>query len=216
MALVTIITPTTGKPGLRKLIESLRRQQVDYTHILLWDPLRDAAAAEPASYEDDVTLCIRLKEKIIRGSAAGSALRAIGLMAANTSYVTFADDDVWFDDSHLASLLHAIEGRNWAFTLRKVYSPAGEYIGVDRFESIGADSKLPYNLVDNNCTMFQRQLGVGAAPMYRETKQYNDDRLMYAFLARHGGEPGKTDIPTVNQICPERLEPFFRRHCSTS
>ncbi len=216
MALVTIITPTTGKPGLRKLIESLRRQKVDYTHILLWDQVRNAAAAKPFSYEDDVTLSIRLKEKMVQGSAAGSALRALGLMAANTPYVTFADDDVWFDDSHLSSLLRAIEGKNWAFTLRKVYSPAGEYIGVDRFESIGADSTLPYNLVDNNCTMFQRQLGVGAAPMYRETKQYNDDRLMYAFLTRHGGEPGKTGISTVNQICPERLEPFFRRHCSES
>jgi hypothetical protein len=212
--LVSIITPTTGKPGLDRLRESLRKQSVAYTHLLVWDAVRDVAARDPLSYQDAVTHSICLPGKMVIGEAAGSALRAVALMAANTPYVTFADDDVWFDDSHLALLIEAIRGRNWAFAVRRIHSPGGELIGVDRFESIGDESKLPYDLVDNSSNMFVRKLGVGAAHLYRETQQYNDDRLMYAFCKQYGGEPGRTTLPTVNQTCPARLEQYFRKNCS--
>ena len=46
------------------------------------------------------------------------------------------------------------------------------------------------------------------------TKEYNDDRMMYAFLKQYAGQPGKTGTATVNQICPVRLEQFFRMNCS--
>jgi hypothetical protein len=212
--LVTVITPTTGKPSLKKLRESLRAQKVPYLHLLLWDDVRDEKADDPAAYEDNSTLSICLRGRIVQGQAAGSALRSVGLMAANTEYVTFADDDVWLDEGHLSSLIEAISGNNWAFSLRKIYSPSGEYIGVDRFESIGDASKLPYQLVDNNSNMFRRPYGVAAAHLYRETKDYNDDRLMYEFLKQFAGLPGKTGQATVNQICPVRLEQFFRMNCT--
>jgi len=212
--LITVITPTTGKLSLKKLKESLRTQKVPYIHILLWDDVRDEKADRPETYQDEATLSICLRGRMVQGRAAGSALRAVGLMAANTEYVTFADDDVWFDDNHLSSLAEAISGKNWVFSLRKIYSPAGEYIGIDRFESIGDETKLPYQLVDNNSNMFRRQYGVSAAQFYRETKEYNDDRMMYAFLKQYAGQPGKTGMATVNQICPARLEQFFRKNCS--
>jgi hypothetical protein len=212
--LISVITPTTGKPSLYRLMESLRKQSVPYIHMLVWDAVRDTAACDPMSYQDEVTHSICLPGELVRGVAAGSALRAVGLMAANTRYVTFADDDVWFDDNHFALLLEAISGRKWAFSVRRIYSPGGELIGVDRFESIGDESELPYDVIDNSSNMFVRELGVDAAQFYRETEQYNDDRLMYAFCKQNGGEPGRTTMPTVNQTCPARLEPFFRQNCA--
>jgi hypothetical protein len=212
--LVTVITPTTGKAGLKKLKESLRFQKVPYLHLLLWDDVRDQQADDPFVYQDKSTLSICLRGKMVQGVAAGSALRSVGLMAASTEYVTFADDDVWFDENHLSSLVEAIDGKNWAFSLRKIYSPAGQYIGVDRFESIGDQSKLPYQLVDNNTNMFRRRYGAAAAHLYRETREYNDDRLMYAFLMKYAGRPGRTGLATVNQACPGRLEQFFRMNCA--
>ena len=212
--MISVVTPTTGKPGLDRLRDSLRKQSVPYLHLLVWDGVRDTAARDPLSYQDEVTHSLCLPGKLVSGVAAGSALRAVALMAANTPYVTFADDDVWFDDNHFTLLMEAIKGRNWAFAVRRIHSPGGELIGVDRFESIGDESDLPYDLVDNSSNLFVRQLGVGAAHLYRETQQYNDDRLMYAFCKQHGGEPGRTTAPTVNQTCPDRLEPFFRENCS--
>ena len=107
--LISVITPTTGKPGLDRLRESLHRQSVPYVHLLIWDAVRDAAARDPLSYRDEVTHSICLPGKLVSGVAAGSALRAVALMAANTPYVTFADDDVWFDENHFALLMEAIK-----------------------------------------------------------------------------------------------------------
>jgi glycosyltransferase involved in cell wall biosynthesis len=211
--LITVITPTTGRPSLARLIESLRAQSVPYLHILLWDDKRHEAAADPASYQDDATLSLCLRGRMIRGKAAGSALRAVGLMAANTEYVTFADDDVWFEGNHFSALMSAISGKNWAFTLRKLYSPSGDFIGVDRFESVGDASRRPYQMVDNSSNMFKRVFGVAAAQYFRETEDYNDDRLMYEILSKHAGPPGKTGVATVNQVCPPELEDYFRRYC---
>ena len=68
-------------------------------------------------------------------------------------------------------------------------------------------------MVDNNCMVFNRRLGSSAAVLYRETTEYNDDRLMYNFLKKYGGDPYLSDEATVNQICPEKLEEFFTLNC---
>jgi hypothetical protein len=161
---------------------------------------------------------IDIKSSFVNGIAAGSALRSVGLMSAFTDLVTFADDDVIWEDDHLIQIMEAINDKNWAFCKRRVWTTTQdgqfEYLGVDEFESVGEDAKTPYKMVDNNCMMFRRRFGVSAACLYRETKEYNDDRLMYAFLKHYAGEPGKTNNATVNQICPKRLEKMFRENCT--
>jgi hypothetical protein len=139
-------------------------------------------------------------------------------MAARTPWVTFADDDVRWESGHVEALLKAATDRRWAATLRNIWSPSGAYLGVDRFESVGDDPgrRVPYEMFDNNCMMFQRELGSNAAVLYRETRQYNDDRLMYQFLKKFGGSPGRTGRATVHHTCPERLVEFFRCNCAPS
>jgi len=43
-------------------------------------------------------------------ASPGSPLRAVGLMTAMTAWVTFADDDVRWDDGHVAALAEALLG----------------------------------------------------------------------------------------------------------
>jgi len=229
--LLTIVTPTTGNNGLARLIESLEVQKVPYVHILLWDDKRSDTYFYPDPetlktkdpYEFKYSRCsngnmrysIVIPGSMVQGKACGSALRAIGLMAANTPFVTFADDDVWYEKDHLENLLNAIKDRQWAYCRRKIWANETEYIGIDNFESVGDASckNVPYEMVDNNCMIFSRRFGSSAAVLYRETQEYNDDRLMYAFLKAHAGKPGVTMNATVNQICPSRLETMFRTHC---
>lgn len=101
-------------------------------------------------------------------------------------------------------------------TLRTIWTAAGERLGVDRFEAVGDDitRRAPYETMDNNCLVFARELGVGAAWMYRETRHYNDDRLMYEFLKKYAGPRGRTDRATIHQICRDRLIDMFRSNCS--
>jgi hypothetical protein len=217
---VTIITPTTGKPSLDALIESIARQTLAEAafHLLLWDDVRDTAARAPASYNSENRMSLVLPAGLGQnGRAPGSALRAVALMATTSPWVVFADDDVRWDENHLASLFAALSGMQWATTLRTIWSPSGVRLGVDRFESVGDDPgrRVPYEMCDNNCMIFRRELGTAAAVLYRETRDYNDDRLMYAFLKAKAGPRGRTNTATINHTCPERLVEFFRANCST-
>ncbi len=228
---ITIITPTTGKKSLKKLIDSVDAQGVPFVHILLWDEKRE----DDYLYPDSETCLVKNPHDLshyppnckrfsiitpyplVKGMAYGSALRAVGLMAAQTPFVTFADDDVWYDPNHLKNLLELAQGdEKWGFCHRKVYDPNKELIGVDNFESVGDTEKrkVPYVLVDNNTMIFSRRIGTSAACLYRETEEYNDDRLMTQFLYKHCGKPKISEDATVSQICPEKLTEFFRSNIS--
>ena len=218
---ITIITPTTGKAGLDKLIQSIDNQIPGYHsvyHLLLWDDKREPESKPPESYNSENRFSIVAPNGTGRnGHAPGSALRAIGMMAAKAPWITFADDDVWWEEDHLKELVQVTSGESkWASTLRTVWSPTGARLGVDRFESVGDDPgrRVPYEMCDGNTMVVRRELGVVAAQFYRETTAYNDDRLMYAFLKEHAGPRSNTNRPTINQICPEKLIGFFTENCS--
>ena len=225
--MISIITPTTGEPSLIKLMESINAQNVDFEHILLWD---DRFWGEDNGWQDAVMPLdvrddcrweenrynIEIPGNMVQGVAAGSALRSIGLMAARGEYVTFADSDVWWDKNHLENMLELIQDKNWGYCRRNVYNSKGDLLGKDEFESVGAssDRKVSYEMVDNNCMMFKRRFGTSGAVLYRETTEYNDDRLMYQFLKKHAGEPAITKDATVNQVCPQKLEKMFGEYCT--
>lgn len=231
---ITVITPTTGKDSLFNLMQSIlmQRNSVPVTHVLLWDDKREgkfSCGMKPEDLEKYIANPlwaaahyainnIILKGNRINGEATGSALRAVGLMAANTDMVTFADDDIMWDELHVQSMLSVLKDNLWAFCKRRIWTALDngqyEYLGVDNFESVGEEAKTPYKMVDNNCLMFSRVMGVSAAPLYRETKNYNDDRLFYDFLKNYAGEPGKTKQATINQVCPAKLVEFFRQNCT--
>ena len=216
---ITVITPTTGKPSLDNLIHTMEQQAFQGTifHLLLWDDVRHSSAKSPESYNAKNRLSLVLPEGLGRnGSAPGSALRAVGLMTAMTPWVTFADDDVRWDESHLAALAVAVQGVHWASTLRTIWSPSGVRLGVDRFESVGDDPgrRVRHELCDNNCMIFRRELGAKGAVLYRETRAYDDDRLMYQLLKASGGPRGATGKPTIHHTCPERLVTGFQKLCS--
>jgi hypothetical protein len=218
-AQVTIITPTTGRRSLARLLLSISAQEggVPVQHLLLWDDKRDPGAPPAEAFATASRTSLVLPAGFGRfGLAPGSALRAVGLLVATTPWVTFADDDVWWEPRHLVTLLGSLRGQRWASTLRRVWSPGGEFLGVDRFESVGDDPgrSVDYEMCDNNCVMLQRELGVAVAPLYRQTMLYNDDRLMYAYMKEHAGPRATTGTPTINQTCPDRLIDYFRLYCS--
>lgn len=227
--IISVITPTTGKNSLMLLQDSIRKQGVPVEHILLWDNIRQdefmngnspSSLIKPNDWDDHNMLVtnIEIPYRTKNGLACGSALRAIGLMAAQTEFVTFADDDVIWEDDHLISMIEAIQTSNWAFCKRRIWAKLGldkyEYLGIDEFESIGEESKLDYKMIDNNCVIFRRRFGSSAACLYRETKEYNDDRLFYQFMMKYAGKPNQTGKASINQVCPPKLYHMFKESCT--
>ena len=49
----------------------------------------------------------------------GGALKTILSYAANARHVTYLDDDNWYAPDHVATMLAAISGNAWAFSLRQ-------------------------------------------------------------------------------------------------
>ena len=229
MKSLTIITPTTGKESLFNLINSIKDCEFEgeVIHYILWDNFKTGKflnGLKPSDLDEcllnghfQYTIkSIDFNERIVQEGAPGSSLRAIGLMAATTDYVTFADDDVTWEPDHLINLLSTVKDKKWGIVRRTVWKETEqgyEYLGVDNFESVGEKAKTPYKMVDNNCMIFERRFGTSAAVLYRETKAYNDDRLMYEFLKEYAGEYGESTVPTINQICPSKLVDFFEKNC---
>ena len=219
---VTVLTPTIGRPGLAELMASVdaQRNVPRPCHLLLWDATRAPGAPVPEALDTPHRFSLVLPARHafpgFHHRAPGSALRAIGLLLATTPWVTFADDDVCWAPDHMARLLAAAQGLQWASTLRRMRTESGERLGVDRFESVGddADRQVPYEMIDNNCMLFRREWGVRAAPLYRETRSYNDDRLMYAMLKAEAGPRGRTGRATLDQCSPPALVEMFRAACS--
>jgi len=230
--LITIITPTTGRDSLDFLIDSIKNQNISVKHILLWNDKREGRflfpslqninpvltqALPPSSLEVEqenyTSTCV-----VTKGNLKTSSLKSIGLMMADTDIVTFADDNVMWEQNHLELMLSLMRPSNWAYCRRKIWSKLPnrdfEYLGVDEFESMGDEAKTEYKTIDNNCLLFNRRLGTSASVIYRETKEGNDDKLMYEFLKKHGGNFAKTLQATVNIVCEDKLVEFYRTNCT--
>jgi len=216
---LTILTATIGRPNLNRLIESIDSQTWcgKFLHILLWDDYRLENSLTPEHFNSEkrYNIITRSGGKNPGASPAGRVY-GLGIMSAYTPWITMADDDVWWEPNHLEQLFIALENKKWASTLRTVWSPTNlNCIGVDRFESVGDDptKRVDYEMCDSNTMIFKRELGVYASPAFRETLQYDGDRLLYSFFKQHGGQRGRTGTPTINQYCPNHLERFFWNNC---
>ena len=120
---LTVITPTIGRDILDRQIESIDAQTVagQIFHLIMWDEKRIEGAKDPESYNGPNRFNIVLPWGLGRYKGApGSSLRAVALMAANTTWVTFADDDVMWRPTHAESMLRTVNGYHWAACLRHI------------------------------------------------------------------------------------------------
>ena len=86
----------------------------------------------------------------------GGALKTILSYAANSRYVTYLDDDNWYAPQHIASMLGAVAGKAWAFSLRHfVDANGGDLLCADTWESMGPGrgvyGQAQGGFVDTNC-----------------------------------------------------------------
>jgi hypothetical protein len=86
----------------------------------------------------------------------GGALKTILSYAANSRYVTYLDDDNWYAPNHVASMLDAVRGKAWAFSLRHfVDASSGDLLCPDTWESLGPRrgvyAQAQGGFVDTNC-----------------------------------------------------------------
>ena len=183
--LVTVITPTVGQPHLKRAIESVQQQTYpNIQHLVVGDGV-DISWKLPKSID-----FLRLPYNVGEGRFNGHRIYGACTYLAKGDYICFLDDDNWFDDDHVASLMAVIErGNTWACSLRKIIDTDGEFVCNDNCESLGKwPSIFGNHFVDVNCYMLPKMLAVAMSPVwyrkFREPGQMEIDNAMMAFL--HG------------------------------
>lgn len=97
----------------------------------------------------------------VYASRYGGALKTILSYAANSRYVTYLDDDNWYAPDHLATMLAAIAGKDWAFSLRHyVDAQTGDLLCPDTWSSVGPGrgvfAQAQGGFVDTNCFLIDK------------------------------------------------------------
>lgn len=149
---------------------------------------------------------------------SGGALRTIMSYAANSVFLAFLDDDNWWASSHLSDLRHAIEGFDWAYSLRWYVDPSTQKpLCIDEWESVGPGKgiykKRHNGFVDTNCLMMNKVkchqvLPEWCVPAHRE-KARGVDRMVFIKL-RTDHPVAWTGKATAFYVIPEEAWPNVR------
>ena len=170
---VAVIMATVVRPTISDALRSVYAQQfAGRIQILVgidrWEGQRtllDALLAECPSNVAVTTVDLGYSTSVRHGglypSSFGGALKTILTYAANSRYVAYLDDDNVYLPTHLATLRCAIEGKDWAFSLRQfVDGDSGELLCADTWESMGPGrgvyARAQGGFVDTNCYLIDK------------------------------------------------------------
>jgi glycosyltransferase involved in cell wall biosynthesis len=190
---VTVITPTTGSEQLYDAIRSVERQTYEnIQHLIVIDGEQYAAKARDiinGSYRSEV---ITLPYNTGYDQYNGHRIYGAMTFLAEGQYLCFLDQDNWYEDNHIESLVETIKaGNDWAYSLRKIVSQEGQYICNDDCESLGKwTSVINDNFIDVNCFMIPKHAALGFSPYwYRRARHPQEqpevDRILSPFMMQN-------------------------------
>lgn len=129
----------------------------------------------------------------------GGVLRSVLSQLANAPRIAYLDDDNWWAPNHLASLLEAIDGGDWAWSGRHFVHPKTlRPICEDLWESVGPGGGVfreRYGgFVDPNCLMLDRArvpeaLDLWNQPMPGDETYMTADRRVFDMMRHRKGRP---------------------------
>lgn len=147
---VAVVLPTTLRPSLLRAARSVFAQKsVESLQLLVGldvsngDPvmlsqLRRECPAHVTLTVLDLGYSTSSRHGGFYPNHYSGALRTILSYAADAPHVAYLDDDDWWADDHLSSLLEMIRGRDWAFSYRWIVDrETGWPICRDEWDSVG-------------------------------------------------------------------------------
>lgn len=210
----TVITPTTGTRWLGEAIRSVQIQERQCRHLVVVDGREHAAKAErilgDLDFMGDVIVLPENTGRMYQGERVWNGHRIYSAVPklVNTEYVSFLDEDNWYEPHFVRAVETIAEEGEWDMvTCRRHLWHDGTYLGVDDFESVGKN-RFGYILYDTNTLFFRtfvycQSLATG---FYRATKA---DRKVSELIVQTIGKHRDLQQPLVNyRVRAERL-PFF-------
>lgn len=172
---VTVVTPTIGSQKLIDAIQSVKSQTYkNVRHLLVIDGAEHVDnvlnVGESIQNYDDIDYMTLPFNVGANGFYGHRVYAAIGHLV-NTDYVAFLDEDNWYDDDHIESLVNTIENYNvggkpeFVYSYRKVWTPDKKEFIEDNCESLGMwpvwvsdqrEKNNPHCHVDTSSYLFRR------------------------------------------------------------
>ncbi len=219
---VAIVMTTVVRPSIQQAIRSVYAQQfAGRIQVLVgidqWQGERailDGLIAECPSHVAVTVIDLGYSTSQRHGgmypSRFGGSLKTLLSFAANSRYVSYLDDDNWYDTDHVDSMRRAIDGKVWAFALRHfIDRDSGEYLCPDLWESMGPArgvyAGVQGGFVDTNCYLIDAQECFDVFPEWAMTRFAHgtggDRQVLQRLLARPWGS---NNAHTVNYRVPLR------------
>ena len=204
---IAVVLSTVLRPSLLTAVRSIFRQSFDGTVILAigcdridggleLETLRRLLDERPARMGALLLTpgySTATRNGGVHAGRGGGAMRTILSFLANANHVAFLDDDGWYLPEHLADLARAIDGFDWAYSLRWFASEDGRLLCRDRWESVGPArgmyARVSGGLIDTSCYLIDKRRVVvplvGWTMVTAEDGAGQDRQMMQALTRYH-------------------------------
>ncbi len=198
-----VITPATGSKELVNAIDSIDRQTYkDLLHLIvvdgdcyLEDTLKILRETKASSYK-----LVSLPFNTGNNGFNGHRIYASIPYILNCKYVFLLDEDNWYDDNHIESLINLIEENDldWAYSFRKIYSHDKKFITDDNCESLGdyPSYSARINLVDTSCYAIKAEVLKRICHIWYHP--LGADRIFFDALSTHFKKYAASKLYTLN------------------
>lgn len=181
-----VLTPSIGQKYLLRAIESVKNQTYkNLKHLVIADGREYQQKILDLSIEEDHDLTVTSVPFNTGGNGAnGQHIYAAYPHLVSAEYVLFLDEDNWWDENHVQSLIDLCEQKNlhWAHSLRKVYVE-DEYLADDCCEAIGrwpiAWSEGTSHLVDTSSYCFKTPFLRQVSHIWNAGNTWGEDRRFF-------------------------------------
>lgn len=216
---INVLTPTIGTLGLSQAVESVARQtHANVEHIVVSDGKRYESEVRKIAMNGwpGIGFTPRIYS-IPHNTGAngwnGHKIYAYYSQLLDCDYLLLLDEDNAYEPEHVETLIPIAERLGYAWSLRKVYDKAGNYIGVDTGESIGLHlNGAGYALVDTSCWCLRRDR---IHRLFHFLEPWSGDRkFTEAMIRLNGGiQAGCSGKATMLYSAPDHLIDHFKKVC---
>lgn len=190
--LVSVITATTGNDKLYDALLSVKKQTYkNVEHYVVVDGSdRKKQALKILNNFPSVKLLV-LPYATGKDNYNGHRIYGASSFLVNGSYMTFLDEDNYYEPDHIQSCVNVCEGKEWVYSLRRIIDSDKNFICNDDCESLGQwKSVLNDNFVDVGCWFLSKNAALTVAPLwYRRARHPNEqpevDRIITSTLMQH-------------------------------
>lgn len=194
-----VITPTVGSPKLADAIRSVQEQTYsNIRHLVIADGHKEYSDAMMDIVLDTVKVppAKNIQTTSVPTNTGANGFNGQRIYASyphlvDEYYVFFLDEDNWYEPDHVASMIDTMETKDldWAFSLRKIFSPDKEFIAEDNCESLGKwpiyfTHDNPQYLIDTSAFAFRKDFIQNCCHLWHSGAWGEDRRFFYAIKDR--------------------------------